>query len=124
MTPRYGAGTITRERRTKAVITLLDRQVLDLFKAEQQLSCWHVFYRMTDPRLPEPVEKSEGGYRHVLHRLKQLRRDGVVPYRWITRCEVFTSDDKPLGKFNGPKEAAAAITARYSVTQTGDGPHG
>jgi hypothetical protein len=84
MTRAYGAGTIKRERRTKAAITALDKQLVDLLKAEQPLSCRHVFYRMTDPRLPEPVEKSERGYRHVLHRLKQLRRDGVVPYSWIT----------------------------------------
>jgi hypothetical protein len=39
---------------------------------------------MTDPRLAEPVEKSERGYWHVQHRLKALRRVGEIPYGWIT----------------------------------------
>jgi hypothetical protein len=39
---------------------------------------------MTDPRLVEPVEKSDRGYRHVQHRLKELRRSGAIPYGWIT----------------------------------------
>jgi hypothetical protein len=39
---------------------------------------------MTDPRLPEPVEKSERGYRHVQDRLTKLRRAGRIPYGWIT----------------------------------------
>jgi hypothetical protein len=43
----------------------------------------HVFYRMTDPRLPEPVEKSDRGYRHVQARCVDLRRSGRVPYDWI-----------------------------------------
>ncbi|WP_323716956.1 hypothetical protein [Paracoccus aminovorans] len=38
---------------------------------------------MTDPRLPEPVEKSDRGYRHVQDRVKKLRRSGRVPYGWI-----------------------------------------
>ncbi|MGC4025329.1 MAG: hypothetical protein QM744_09370 [Mesorhizobium sp.] len=39
---------------------------------------------MTDPRLPEPVEKTERGYRHVQDRIKKLRRSGRLPYGWIT----------------------------------------
>ena len=44
----------------------------------------HVFYRMTDPRLPEPVQKSDRGYRHVQDRVVKLRRAGKLPYGWIT----------------------------------------
>jgi hypothetical protein len=45
----------------------------------------HVFYRMTDPRLLEPVEKSERrGYVCVQNRLKLLRLSDRVPYAWIT----------------------------------------
>ena len=38
---------------------------------------------MTDPRLPEPVEKSDNGYRHVQDRCVKLRRSGRLPYHWI-----------------------------------------
>lgn len=38
---------------------------------------------MTDPRLPEPAEKSDRGYRHVQDRCVKLRRAGLVPYNWF-----------------------------------------
>ncbi len=63
---------------------LLDRQIIDVLRFDQPQSVRHVFYRMTDPNLPESVEKSEKGYRHVQDRIKKLRRNGRVPYGWIT----------------------------------------
>ena len=39
---------------------------------------------MTDPRLAEPVEKSEHGYAQVQYQLKIMRQDGSIPYGWIT----------------------------------------
>ena len=39
---------------------------------------------MTDPRLDEPVEKSDRGYRHVQYQLTEMRREGLIPYGWIT----------------------------------------
>ncbi|MEQ9586814.1 MAG: hypothetical protein RJS97_02490 [Parvibaculaceae bacterium] len=39
---------------------------------------------MTDPRLKEPVEKSEAGARTIQNLLVTMRRDGSVPYHWIT----------------------------------------
>jgi hypothetical protein len=90
----YRASTIKRERRTQDRIAQLDRQIADVLALDHPQSVRHVFYRMTDPRLPEPVEKSERGYRHVQDRLKKLRRAGVIPYGWITdatRRGYFTS---------------------------------
>ena len=37
---------------------------------------------MTNPRLPEPVEKTELGYRAIQKRLTVMRREGKVPYGW------------------------------------------
>ncbi len=78
------ARTIKRERRTKARVEQLDSQILDVLREDHPQSVRHVFYRMTDPRLPEPVEKSERGYRHVQNRCVQLRRSGELPFNWIT----------------------------------------
>ena len=75
---------MTRERRTKMQVTQLDTQIYDVLSEDYPQSVRHVFYRMTDPRLPEPVEKSEGGYKQVQHRLAELREAGVVPFSWIT----------------------------------------
>jgi len=80
----YRTRTINRERRSTKRVAQLDRQILDVLRIDHPQSIRHVFYRMTDPRLAEPVEKSERGYRAVQHRLKQLRRAGTVPYGWIT----------------------------------------
>lgn len=80
----YGAGTLKRERRTNAALFQLDQQILDVLAEDHPQSVRHVFYRMTNPRLPEPVEKSERGYRHVQGRMVKLRRAGTLPYGWIT----------------------------------------
>lgn len=79
----YRAGTIKRARRTSAEIDQLDQQIIDVLAEDHPQSVRHVFYRMTDPRLPEPVEKSDRGYRHVQDRVKKLRRAGRLPYGWI-----------------------------------------
>jgi hypothetical protein len=80
----YRAGTIKRERRTTAQVEQLDNQILAVLAEDHPQSVRHVFYRMTDPRLPEPVEKTERGYRHVQDRMVKLRRARRLPFGWIT----------------------------------------
>ena len=75
--------TIKRDRRTKDQMNQLDKQILEVLGDDHPQSVRHVFYRMTDPRLPEPVEKSDRGYRHVQDRCVKLRRAGLIPYNWI-----------------------------------------
>lgn len=90
----YRARTIKRQRRTRAEVDQLDAQIVDVLTQDHPQSVRHIFYRMTDPRLPEPVEKSERGYRHVQDRIVKLRRSGAIPYSWIsdaTRRGYFTS---------------------------------
>ncbi len=98
----YRAGTIKRARRTKQRIEQLDDQIVAVLAADHPQSVRHVFYRMTDPRLPEPVEKSERGYRHVQHRCVELRRSGRIQYSWITdatRRGYFTPTYRNAGDF-------------------------
>lgn len=80
----YRPRTIKRQRRTRAEIDQLDAQIIDVLRNDHPQSVRHVFYMMTSPRLPEPVEKSERGYRHVQDRITKLRRAGRLPYGWIT----------------------------------------
>ena len=79
----YRAGQIKRDRRSKCRLDLLDNQIIAVLREDHPQSVRHVFYRMTDPRLSEPVEKSDRGYRHVQDRCVKLRRAGLVPYHWI-----------------------------------------
>ena len=82
--PIYRASTIKRQRRTKEQIEQLDKQILQALRQDNPQSVRHVFYLMTNPRLPEPVEKSDRGYRHVQDRTAKLRRSGELPFSWIT----------------------------------------
>ena len=98
----YRAGTIKRQRRTKAAVEQLERQIRDVLAEDHPQSVRHVFYRMTDPRLPEPVEKSDRGYRHVQNRVVEMRRSGAIPYGWITdatRRGYFVSTYNSAGEF-------------------------
>lgn len=79
----YGASTLKRKRRTNDQLGQLDQQIIAALEADHPQSVRHAFYLMTDPRLAEPVEKSDRGYRHVQKRCVQLRRSGVIPYAFI-----------------------------------------
>ncbi len=86
--------TKTRSRRTTDEIEALERQIYRVLMLDHPQSVRHVFYRMTDPRLPVHVEKSERGYRHIQHRMTEMRRAGKLPYGWVvdaTRRGYFVS---------------------------------
>jgi hypothetical protein len=98
----YRASTIKRDRRTKDRIDQLDEQIMAVLREDHPQSVRHVFYRMTDPRLGEPVEKSDSGYRHVQDRCVKLRRSGRIPYNWIadlSRQGYFTNTYSDAGDF-------------------------
>lgn len=98
----YRAGTLKRTRRTNAQLDQLDSQIIEVLKEDHPQSVRHIFYRMTDPRLPEPVEKSDAGYRHVQDRCVKLRRSGRIPYAWIadmSRRGYFVSTFSDAGDF-------------------------
>jgi hypothetical protein len=87
-------GDKPRQRRTKKQVATLDRQITEVLALDHPQSVRHVYYRMTDPRLAESVPKTEQGYSQIKHRLIQLRRDGAIPYEWIsdtTRTGYFVS---------------------------------
>ena len=86
----YRPSTIKkkRQRRTYARVDQLDSQIMHALAADHPQSIRHVFYLMTNPTLPEPVPKTDyghgNGYRAVQYRMKMLRRQGILPYHWVT----------------------------------------
>jgi hypothetical protein len=106
----YRAGTIKRERRTASQIALLDQQIINVLHLDHPQSVRHVFYRMTDPRLPEPVEKSDRGYRHVQDRCVKLRRSGKIPYSWISDM---SRQGYYVDTFSGPREFVERMVGLY-----------
>lgn len=98
----YRASTLKRIRRTEAQLEQLDAQIIEVLREDHPQSVRHVFYRMTDPRLPEPVEKSDRGYRHVQDRCVKLRRSGRIPYGWfadLSRRGYFVNTFADAGDF-------------------------
>lgn len=73
-----------RIRRTKQQVEQLDNQILEVLNEDNPQSVRHIFYRMTDPRLPQPVEKSDKGYEVIQRRCVELRRSKRMPYGHIT----------------------------------------
>ena len=76
--------SIAQRRRTKAQVEQLEAQICEVCEADHPVSVRHVFYRMTNPRLPEPVDKTEHGYKQVQRRVVVMRRAGRLPYSWIS----------------------------------------
>lgn len=99
-----------RNRRTSAEIAQLERQIYDVLKADHPQSVRHVFYRMTDPRLPVSVEKSDHGYKQIQLRMTEMRRAGTLPYSWITDA---TRRGHFVNTFNGKAEFIQAFAGLY-----------
>lgn len=100
----------SRARRTRDQVNQLDQQILDELDGYHPQSIRHVFYCMTNPRLPEPVEKSDKGYRHVQHRMTELRRSGRLPYGWITDA---TRRGYFVNTFNGVEDFLIRMNSLY-----------
>ena len=72
-----------RKRRTKEQVDQLERQIYDALVQDHPQSVRHVFYLMTNPRLAEPVEKSDQGYKQVQKRMADMRKNGDIPFTWV-----------------------------------------
>ena len=72
-----------RFRRTNDQINTLDEAIITAVATERPVTLRGVFYRVVSAGAGA-VDKSEAGYQAVGRRLLALRRDGRVPYSWIT----------------------------------------
>ena len=99
-----------RNRPTKLQQATLDDQILDVLGEDNPQSVRHVFYRLTDPRLAEPVDKSDQGYQRVQRRCLALRRSGRIPYIWISDS---TRRGFHVATFNGPGDFIRSYAGLY-----------
>jgi hypothetical protein len=88
----------------------LDRQILDVLREDHPQSIRHVYYRMTDPRLAEPVPKTDKGYKQVQARCTVLRRNGSLPYGWMVDS---TRRGYHVNTFNGKADFLRRMTGLY-----------
>ena len=76
------------KRMTKAQVAVLEAQIYHALKNDHPQSVRHVFYLMTNPRLPVSVEKKDkgknNGYNKIQNRMAVMRRSGRLPYHWVT----------------------------------------
>jgi hypothetical protein len=65
-------------------VEIMRQTMLDILTEDHPQSVRHVFYRMTDHRLPFYVGKTEDGYALVRRQLGEMRKQGQLPYSWIS----------------------------------------
>ena len=110
-----------RNRPTKLQQATLDDQILDVLGEDHPQSVRHCFYRLTDPRLAQPVPKTEHGYRRVQRRCLALRRNGRIPYGWISDA---TRRGYHVDTFDGPGDFIRRFAGLYRAELwTEDLPH-
>ena len=81
--------------------------LVDIVEAEQPMTVRGVFYRSVAAGL---IAKTDPSYKVISRLLLQLRRDGVIPYSWITdgtRWQI-----KPRS-FNGMEDARIAMVRMF-----------
>jgi hypothetical protein len=83
MTAVYGTSALNgrRYRRTKTELAEIDAAIFDVASRENPVTVRGVFYRVMSLGL---VPKTEQGYSVVQRRSLRMRRDGELPYGWIT----------------------------------------
>jgi hypothetical protein len=77
----YATSPVKRRRRTVAELDAVDRAIITAVSTENPVTVRGVYYRVVSAGA---VEKTERGYDLVGRQLLKLRRDGRVPYSWIT----------------------------------------
>ncbi|MDA1323846.1 MAG: hypothetical protein O3C34_03795 [Proteobacteria bacterium] len=101
---------VKRRRRTREQIEQLQRQIHDVLFEDNPQSIRHVFYRMTNPRLEEPVDKSDHGYAQVQQQITKMRRAGTLPYGWITDA---TRRGYHVNTYRGASDFLASMAGLY-----------
>ena len=69
------------KRRTHAEMAALRQRCVDFLNEQHPASCRNLFYRLLQDGL---VEKSEKSYQGLIKHLVNFRRDGTIPYGWLS----------------------------------------
>lgn len=106
----YGACPIKRARRSKAEITTLCDAMIELLRDDNPMTVRQLFYRMVSAGL---IDKTEASYQNVVVRLlAQLRRDGALPFSWITDGTRWTRKPRTHSSLSSMLEDSAQLYRR------------
>src|SRR5215217_9501620 len=96
-----------RMRRTNAQLAEIDQKIIQVVSDDSPVSLRGVFYRVVSLG---GIEKTESGYRVIMRRLVELRRNGEVDYNDITDGTRWVT--KPL-TYDDAADAAQATARAY-----------
>lgn len=104
----------TRTRRTAAQIEQLSNQIIEVLDDDHPMAIRHIFYLMTNPRLPVSVPKTDSGtpngYKIIQYHMTRMRRDGLIPYGWITDA---TRRGHHVYTYDGHKDFIRQVAGLY-----------
>ncbi|MGB4777491.1 hypothetical protein [Microbacterium sp.] len=103
----YGATPVKRVRRTNAELAVIDEHILDVLRDEHPATVRSVFYRVMSAGA---VEKSENGYRLIGRQLLKLRRDGRIPYGWVSDGTRYTLQTRA---YDSASDAITTVASMY-----------
>ncbi len=78
----YGARTIKRKRRTKAELGELREALYEIVAEYKPITVRGVFYQASTRGLVPKTDNE--GYRPIQRELLKMRREGIIPWGWIT----------------------------------------
>jgi hypothetical protein len=78
----YGARTVKRHRRTKAEIEELREALYEIVAQYEPITVRGVFYQAATRGLVPKTDNE--GYRPIQRELLKMRREGAIPWGWIT----------------------------------------
>lgn len=73
----------SRKRWPRDWLSQLEILVYQILAEDHPASVRHVFYRLTDHRLPVYVPKTQSGYERAQRSVLAMRREGRLPWEWI-----------------------------------------
>ena len=123
------SGSTPRRRLTKAEIELLHSTIYDVLNGDHPQSTRHVFYRLTDSRLPFSVPKTDAGYRQVQRAVLTLRRRRCHSLRLdhrrhaarVSTPETYMNAGQLISEFASPFTVTTSGTTCLSSSRSVDG---
>jgi hypothetical protein len=105
----YGACPIKRQRRTKGEITRLRDDLFSVLEAQNPMTVRQAYYQMV---AAGRIEKTEQQYKAICRLLVEMRRDGQIPYGWITDATRWMRKPTTYTSLGGMLDASAQFYRR------------
>lgn len=77
----YGPSPINRSRRSQAELSLIEDAMIQIVADDNPMTLRGLFYRLAAGGI---VQKTDAEYKNVGRYLLKLRREGRIPYAWIS----------------------------------------